>query len=153
MDQRNKNFFLFHFRAFWVNWDTLFFFQKCLLAQNASEQDARAKMLRQTVTLATAIFLFHRIVILILITPPLWGEYQFQSLCMLLLLFDRNILLYSHNHTHYSTLCGFSFSLYAVFILSFCLHRSLTDWQKQLSVILQNNRSICLFVTGSTKKT
>ena len=40
----------------------------------------------------------------------------------------------------------------AVFTLRFCLHRSLTDWQKKLSAILKNNRSILLFVTASTKK-
>ena len=51
------------FRAFWIDLDTLFFFENFREpeAQNAckrSEQDAWANMLRQTVTLAKAIFLF-----------------------------------------------------------------------------------------------
>ena len=51
------------FRAFWVDWDNPFFFQNFCEheeknACEPSEQDATANMLRQTVTLATEIFLF-----------------------------------------------------------------------------------------------
>ena len=38
-----------------------------------------------------------------------------------------------------------------MFTLGFCLHRTLTDWQNKLSVILKNNWSIRLFVTASMK--
>ena len=54
--------FYMRFRAFPVDWDNFFFEnfreREAQISQEQSEKDASANMLRQTVTLATAIFLY-----------------------------------------------------------------------------------------------